>query len=80
MCALGVYKSPDNHYFYYMETEPSKWVVEVEILGHECAVEFPIIPIRIKEMIGKQCGFLWIREQRIRLLSSSSKFGRFRKL
>ena len=36
MCALEVYKSSDNHYFYYMETKSSKWVVEVEILGHEC--------------------------------------------
>ena len=35
MCAMEVYRSPDNHYFYYMmDNSGGKWVVEVEILGH----------------------------------------------
>ena len=35
MCAMEVYKSPDNHYFYYMVDNLNfGWVVEVEILGH----------------------------------------------
>ena len=35
MCAMEVYKSPDNHYFYYMmDNSNDKWIVEVEILGH----------------------------------------------
>ena len=36
MYAIKVYKSPDNHYFYYMTDYSSAWVVEVEVLGHEC--------------------------------------------
>ncbi|MBU7017228.1 MAG: hypothetical protein HXS44_06940, partial [Theionarchaea archaeon] len=35
MLAIEIYKSPDNHYFYYMmDNLGGKWVVEVEILGH----------------------------------------------
>jgi hypothetical protein len=36
MNALEVYRSPDNHYFYYMKTYTREWVVEVEVLEHEC--------------------------------------------
>ena len=34
MFTLEVYRSPDNHYFYYMENNTDAWVVEVEILEH----------------------------------------------
>jgi hypothetical protein len=35
MHAIKVYKSPNNHYFYYRENLSGAWVVEVEILQHE---------------------------------------------
>ena len=36
MGAVEVYKSPSNHYFYYMVNNLGKWVVEVEFVEHEC--------------------------------------------
>ncbi|MBU7018102.1 MAG: hypothetical protein HXS44_11390, partial [Theionarchaea archaeon] len=35
MLAMEIYRSPDNHYFYYMvDNSDDEWVVEVEVLGH----------------------------------------------
>lgn len=36
MQAIEVYKSSNNHYFYYMVNYSGGWVVEVELLEHEC--------------------------------------------
>jgi len=36
MHAVEVYRSPNNHYFYYMVNYSGGWVVEVEVLEHEC--------------------------------------------
>jgi hypothetical protein len=37
MCAIEVYRSPDNHYYYYTkDISGDSWVVEVEIFEHEC--------------------------------------------
>jgi hypothetical protein len=34
--ASRVYRSPNNHYFYYRVDYSSAWVVEVEFIAHEC--------------------------------------------
>lgn len=36
MHAIKVYKSPDNRYYYYRKDNKDEWVVEVDVLEHEC--------------------------------------------
>jgi hypothetical protein len=36
MHAIKVYKSPDNHYYYYRKDNKDEWVVEVDVLEHTC--------------------------------------------